>query len=108
MASSADAKVLLLPRRFMSQSSSKVHRVRAVTFTIAPIPKQEIVLAVILGQRLRSRWRTMRSHVRNHVVEIWQELRIKERQNLLVELAWTPGGHHIMVSRVARRPVSIK
>lgn len=50
----------------------------------------------------------MRGHVRDHIVEIWQELRVKERQNLLVEFARTSGGHHIMVPRVARRPVPIE
>lgn len=50
----------------------------------------------------------MRGHVRDHIVEIWQELRVKERQNLLVEFARTSGGHHIMVPRDARRPVPIE
>lgn len=50
----------------------------------------------------------MRGHVRDHVVEVRQELRVEERQDLLVELARTPGGHHIMVPCVARRPVPIK
>lgn len=50
----------------------------------------------------------MRGHVRDHVIEVRQELRVKERQDLLVELARTPGGHHIMVPCVARRPVPIK
>lgn len=89
----------------MSQSSTEAHRVRAVTFTIVSVPQQEIVvLAVVLGQRLRPWWRTMSGHVRDHVVEVRQKLRVEERQNLLVELARTPGGHHVMVPRVTRRP----
>lgn len=94
----------------MSQSASKTHRVRAITFTVVPVPKQEIVvLAVVLGSHgLRSRWRAMRGHVCDHVVEVWQELRVEERQDFLVELARTPGGHHIMVTCVTRRPVPIE
>lgn len=77
---------------------------------IIPFPKQEIVvLAVVLGGHgLRSRWWTMRGHVRDHVVEVWQELRVEERQDFLVELTRTPGGHHIMITCVTRRPVPIE
>lgn len=77
-------------------------------FTIVCIPKQKIiVLAIILGHGLRSRWRT--SHIRDHIIEVGQELWIKERQDPLVELAWISSGYHIMISTVVRQfPVSIK
>lgn len=50
----------------------------------------------------------MRGHVRDHIVEVWQELRVEERQDFLVELTRTPGGHHIMIMCVTRRPVPIE
>lgn len=90
----------------MSQSSPKAHRVRALALTIVPVSEQEIVpRGAVLGQRLGPRWRTVGGHVRDHVVEVRQELRVEERQDLLVELARAPGGHHVVVPRVARRPV---
>lgn len=77
-------------------------------FTIIRVLKQKIiVLAIILGHGLRSRWRT--SHIRDHIVEVGQELRIKERQDPLVELARISGGYHIVISPVVRQfPVPIK
>lgn len=77
-------------------------------FTIIRIPKHKIiVLAIILGHGLRSRWRT--SHIRDHIIEIGQELWIKERQDPLVELAWISGGYHIVIPTVVRQfPVPIK
>lgn len=70
-------------------------------FTIVRVPKQKIIiLAIILGHGLRSRWRT--SHIRDHIVEVGQELWIKERQDPLVELARISGGYHIVISPVVR------
>lgn len=104
---SAGAKVPSLPRRLVSQSAPKAHRVRAVAFiTIVPVPEQKVVvLAAVLDHGLGSRRRTVRGHVRDHVVEVRQELRVEERQDLLVELARAPGGHHVVVPRVARHRV---
>lgn len=106
---SAGARIPSLPRRLVSQSAPKAHRVRAVAFiTIVPVPEQKIVVpAAILGDGLGPRRRTVRGHIRDHIVEVRQELRVEERQDLLVELARAPGGHHVVVPRVARRPVPI-
>lgn len=77
-------------------------------FTIVCVLKQRIiVLAIVLGHGLRSRWRT--SHIRDHIIKVGQELRIKERQNPFIELARISGGYHIVISPVVRQfPVPIK
>jgi hypothetical protein len=47
----------------------------------------------------------MRSRICDHVIEVRQKLWVKERQDPFVELEWTPGGYHVMISRIVRRLV---
>lgn len=49
-----------------------------------------------------------RRHVRNHVVKVRQELRIKERQDPVVKLARIPRRYHVVISRVSRCLVTIE
>lgn len=70
------------------------------TIVCGVLKQKIIVLVIVLGHGLGSRWRTGR--IRDHIVKVGQELRIKERQNPFIEFARISRGYHIVISSVVR------